>query len=51
MWTVQNIGIQEQFQTYVPCTDDWYNVKYDGEEQILSKVDIDKVMWNLRSVC
>ena len=29
----------------VPCTDDWYNVKYDDEEQILSlnvKVDIDK---------
>jgi len=29
----------------VPCTDDWYNVKYDDEEQVLSlnlKVDIDK---------
>ena len=34
----------------VPGTDDWYNVQYDNENQVLSLnllLDINKVTWNL----
>ena len=48
LWRVlesQDISILDMNKKLVPGTTDWYNVKYDGEDEILSLnllVDIDK---------